>query len=115
MCKFVNDNLVVMFNIEDYFVIYNEIAEKFHTIVKINVYKKYNWAQVAYMTDMFGGVYAIFHIDLNTGVTIYDYHGNDELKIDNFEMFEMIVKEKMNKMLESRDLDYIYDMINSEY
>lgn len=94
---------------------YNEIAKRLHTMVKINVYQEYGFAQVAYMTDMFGGVYAIFHVDLNTGVTIYDYHGNDELKIDNFEMLEMIVKEKMNEAFESRDLDYIYEMINSEY
>ena len=94
---------------------YEEIAERLHTMVKVNVYEKYGWAQVAYMTDAFGGTYAIFHVDLNTGETVLNYHEKNELTIENFEMFEKIVKENMEEMLKNRDMNYITEMINSEY
>lgn len=94
---------------------FKTVANKLHTLMDIKIYPEYGFSTVSYMTDMFGGTYAHFHIDLNTGVTTIDYGTPQVLTIENIKMLEEITESRMNKMLEDRDLNNIYKLINSEY
>ena len=94
---------------------FKSIASKFHTLIDIKIYPEYGFSTVSYMTDMFGGTYAHFHIDLNTGETTIDHGTPQQLTINDIEDLESIVESRMNDMIENRDLDYISELINSEY
>lgn len=94
---------------------FQEIAERLHTMVDVKIYTEYNFAQVTYMTDKFGGSYASYHIDLSTGVVTLNYGYNDAHIMSDMNEIEDITMTKMQEMLEKRDLKYISDMINSEY
>jgi len=94
---------------------FKSIANKLHTLIEIRTYSKYGFKSISYMTDMFGGTYANFHIDLNTGVTTLDYGMTSETIIEDIDTLENTVKSRMDKMIEERDLEEIYNLINSEY
>ena len=94
---------------------FKSIASKLHTLIDIKIYPKYGFSTVSYMTDMFGGTYAHFHIDLNTGETTIDYGAPQQLTINDIKDLEAIVESRMNDMIKNRDLNHIYELINSEY
>ena len=94
---------------------FKTIAKKFHTLVDIKVYPEYNFTSVTYMTDMFGGSYAHFHVDNTTGETVIDYGTPQAISVKEIKKLEEIVETRMNDMLANRDLNNIYELINSEY
>lgn len=85
------------------------------TIVEFYEYPEYNWCQVAFMTDHFGGIYAIFHYNMITGEITYNYGHPTAIKMVNKNMIEDQVRLQLYYMLEHRDFDALSDFINSQY
>lgn len=91
------------------------LAAFLKTNVDIKEYIYYGWAQIAFKTDNFGGVYTILHYDFGTGNLRKDFGTEKELDIDCLSTLYEIVKEDMEKMLEARDMEAVSDFINSQY
>ena len=77
---------------------FKSIGSKLHTLIDIKIYPKYGFSTVSYMTDMFGGTYAHFHIDLNTSETVIEYGNPKQLTINDVKDLEAIVEFRMNDM-----------------
>ena len=101
-------------NFNEFTNICKNIANDLNTMVEVKDYSKHGWAQVVFMTDKFGGTYAIFHFDTNTNEVKMQGLVKDTV-IRNEEQLRMTVKFNLNKMLENRDITEIYERINDEY
>ena len=92
-----------------------DFAKELHTMVDIKDYPEWGFGVVAFMTDKFGGTYAILNYDYKT----------KELKIDetygwmktmkNKNVLKNIVMYQKAMMERNRNLEEIYDRINEEY
>lgn len=91
------------------------IASELHTMVEVDDYKEYGWAAIAFMTDKFGGTYINLHFDHKTGEVINWYGHKNARKVETVDQLKMMVKYYMKKELKARDLDGLYDFINSQY
>ena len=100
-------------NFNEFSNICKNIAAELDTIVKIKNYENYGFAQVSFMTDNFGGTYAIFKFDHKTKEVKWYEFGNEKTISDEHQL-RMFIKLNLNKMLEERDLDEIYNKINAE-
>jgi len=102
-------------NYQDLFLSCKVIAACLETIVEIKEYKEYGWANIAFMTDHFGGVYAIFHYDYGTMELRKDYGKEEELDIDRIKTLYDIVKEENEKAMKARDFEALSEFINDQY
>ena len=91
------------------------LAAFLETHVDIKEYNDYGWAQIAFKTDNFGGVYTILHYDFGTGNLRKDFGTEKELDISRLCDLYQIVKDDLERELKERDLNYISEMINAEY
>ena len=91
------------------------IAKELHTIMDAKMYDKYGWASVAFMTDKFGGVYVHLHYDLNTNQIVNWYGMKNEAEITDLQQLKELVRVEREKLLEERDMESIYEQVNSEY
>ena len=91
------------------------LAAFLSTHVDIKEYNEYGWAQIAFKTDNFGGVYTILHYDFGTGELRKDFGSEKEMDISRLCDLYQIVKADLEHELKVRDLDYISEMINAEY
>ena len=91
------------------------IAKELHTIMDATMYDKYGWASVAFMTDKFGGVYVHLHYDLNTNKIVNWYGMKNEAEITDLQQLKELVRVEREKLLEERDMESIYEQVNSEY
>ena len=91
------------------------LAAFLETHVDVKEYREYGWAQIAFKTDNFGGVYTILHYDFGTGNLRKDYGTEKELDIDRLSTLYKIVKEDLEHELQVRDFDALSDFINAEY
>ncbi len=91
------------------------LAEKLHTLEEHTETPEYNWGQVAFMTDKFGGVYAIFNFDTRTNeVTFMKGHPEQE-QVTSLEQLIKLIKTTRKRMEKVRDLKAVGQMINAEY
>lgn len=91
------------------------LAEKLHTLEEHTESPEYNWGQVAFMTDKFGGVYAIFNFDTRTNeVTFMKGHPEQE-QVTSLEQLIKLIKTTRKRMEKVRDLKAVSQMINAEY
>lgn len=91
------------------------LAAFLETHVDIKEYDDYGWAQIAFETDSFGGVYTILHYDFGTGDLTKDFGTEKQLDISRLCDLYQIVKDDLERELKERDLNYISEMINAEY
>lgn len=91
------------------------VASRLHTMVEGHTYNDYGFASIAYMTDKFGGVYLMLHYDLESGKVIADYGSADEQEITSANQLCELVRARRDDMLEKRDMDGVYEFINSQY
>ena len=70
------------------------IASDLHTMVEIDDYKEYGWAAIAFINW---------------------YGHKNARKVETVDQLKMMVKYYMKKELKARDLDGLYDFINSQY
>lgn len=93
----------------------SRIANELQTMIEVKEYPQYNWGGISFMTDKFGGTYVNLHYDYNTGVVTNWFGSEDAQEIYDEDQLRELVKREMNRMLQDRDLSYIYEMVNSEY
>jgi hypothetical protein len=92
-----------------------EIARDLHTIVEVKDYPEYKWGNIAFMTDKFGGVYTNLHFDHKTQVVTNWYGTKQAEVINDTAQLAKVVTKQMQHELKVRDLDSVYDYINSQY
>lgn len=91
------------------------IARQQHTFVETREYPEYGWASVAFMTDHFGGVYVNLHYDLKTCEVVNWYGSKMQLAVTTLKQLRELVERERVKLLKSRNLAHICEMINAEY
>lgn len=91
------------------------IARELHTMMEAKRYDEYGCASVAFMTDKFGGVYVHLHYDLNTNKVVNWYGMKNEAEITDLQQLKELVRVEREKLLEERDMESIYEQVNSEY
>lgn len=91
------------------------IAKELHTIMEAKKYEKYGWASIAFMTDKFGGVYVHLHYDLKTNKVVNWYGMQKETEITDLQQLKELVRVERDKLLKERDMESIYEQVNSEY
>lgn len=97
----------------DFIDICKMIANEQHTLIKCNVYEEYKFATASFMTDQFGGNYCNIKYDFKTGEVIDTFFDNK--KFDNLSdliIHITVCKEQEEKL---RNLDEIYNLVNSEH
>jgi len=102
-------------NFSDFVDFCNSIANELHTIVENHLYEDYNFGNVSFMTDHFGGTYCNFHYDLLTNEIVDWYGSSHAYMMTSKDEFFKYIKEKMEHELSVRDLNKINKFINSEY
>ncbi len=91
------------------------IAEALETGIDIKEYPQWNWSQVVFRTDAFGGSYACFHYDLTTG-RVHNWYGTDHAEeITDCKQLAETVRTSLANMLKNRDMDAVSDFISSQY
>lgn len=91
------------------------VADALQTNIKVNEYPQYNWAQVVFQTDNFGGDCACFHYDLLTN-RVHNWFGTkDEKEICDCDQLVNVIRTSIKYMLEHRDMNKVYEHINTEY
>ena len=91
------------------------IAKELHTMMEAKKYEKYGWASIAFMTDKFGGVYVHLHYDLNTNKVVNWYGMPYQTEITDLQQLKELVRVERDKLLKERDMESIYEQVNSEY
>lgn len=91
------------------------IARELHTMMEAKKYEKYELASIAFMTDKFGGVYVHLHYDLNTNKVVNWYGMQKETEITDLQQLKELVRVERDKLLQKRDMESIYEQVNSEY
>ena len=89
------------------------IAKQLHTIVKFREYENFKYGIVSFMTDQFGGTYTCLKYNFGDYSKVIDTFTNEEF--DNIPDLIIHITKKKEDMEAKRDLDEIYDEINSEY
>lgn len=91
-----------------------QVAAKLNTMVEINDWSEFGWTEISFMTDKFGGTYV--HINLNNEtLRMINWYGRPEQTEINPDFLEDFVKVELAKMLKVRDLDSVYEFVNSQY
>ena len=91
-----------------------KIAHDLHTMVEVREYNEYGFAAATFMTDKFGGAYANIIYDLGTS-KVYDNFLKENNVFENVESLTEHVDTQRKKMLLKRNLDEVYDFVNSQY
>ena len=91
------------------------IARELHTMMDAKKYDRYGWASIAFMTDKFGGVYVHLHYDLNNNKVVNWYGMDTETEITDLQQLKELVRVERDKLLKERDMESIYEQVNSEY
>lgn len=102
-------------NYETFVQVCKDIANNLHTMIEVKEYKEYGWASIAFMTDKFGGVYVHLHYDLKTNKVVNWYGQKNEQEVNDISFLSYFVKSERDKLLQKRDLNEIYEQVNSEY
>lgn len=91
------------------------IAVGYNTMCEIKEYPQYNFAQICFMTDKFGGTYTILHYDYGTDKLTKNFGHEDAMEIDSINCLFRVVWDDMQAELKARDLDEITALVNAEY
>ena len=92
-----------------------DLANELHTMIDVKDYPEWGFGVVAFMTDKFGGTYAIFNYDYKKKELKLN-ENKDQMKImKNKNVLKNIVMYKKAMMEKNRNLEEIYDRINEEY
>lgn len=103
-------------NFNEFSTVCKVIAGQLHTMVECDWLPEYKIGYVTFMTDKFGGSYALLHYDYFTNVvTYFKGHPTMEREIQTYQDLFETVQEDMYNMMENRDLEAIGEMINAEY
>ncbi len=92
-----------------------EIAREQNTMMEVKDYPQYGWASVAFMTDKFGGVYVSLHYDHKTRDVVNWFGHDGAVQLESVEQLKNLVKTEKEKLLQVRDLNKVYAMVNAEY
>jgi hypothetical protein len=90
-------------------------AREIETMVENHFYNEYNWGTVIFETDKFGGSYIQLKFFPNENNKLILDFGSTERESDNLNEIKVFILNEKIKMEKSRDLNHIYEMINSEY
>jgi len=91
------------------------IAQDMHTLEEHTECTEYHWGQVAFMTDKFGGVYAIFNFDTRTNDVTYMKGHPEEEPVTSLEQLIKLTNTARRRLEKVRDLKAVSAMINAEY
>lgn len=102
-------------NFQEFVKVCKTIGNNLNTIVEVKDYSQYGFGQVSFMIDHFGGTYVSLHYDMSTKEVVNWYGEKSERRINDISGLSYFVKDEMQKMLKKRNLDEVYENINTEY
>lgn len=101
-------------NFEEFKTTCEKIANDLHTLLEVKFYAEYGFASAMFMTDKFGGCYVNLTYKLNTG-EVYDSFLKENNTFSDYISLVNHIDEQRKKMLLKRNMDEVYDFVNSQY